>query len=66
MLRFIKQMFIGLLSFGRSLVSELMKCVSINNELCLARSYLIDLNSNELHYCLFMVSLYRSNYLSSS
>ena len=49
MLRIFKQMFIGLLSFGRSLVSDLTKCVSINNELCLARSYLIDLNSNELH-----------------
>ena len=45
---------IVLLSFIGSLAT---KCLSLNNELCLARPTLTDLNPNELHYYPFMVSL---------
>ena len=60
MFGFIKQAFIVLLSFSRSLAT---KYISLNNEPCLARPTLIDLNSDELsrglfHYS-FMISLGR-------
>ena len=44
LLRFIKQAFITLLSFSRLLAT---KCISLNNEPCLVRATLIDLNSDE-------------------
>ena len=47
-------MFIGLLSFIRSLAT---RCVSLINEPCTDRSTLIDLNPVELKYYPFMVSL---------
>ena len=55
MLKFIKLALIALLSFRESLarvakVSDRTKCISLNNDTCLARPTLIDLNSNELHY----------------
>ena len=37
------------------------KCTSLNKEPCLDRPTLIDLNSNELHYYPFMVSLESCN-----
>ena len=37
------------------------KCVSLNNEPCLDRPTLFDLNSNEFHYYPFRVSLDRCN-----
>ena len=54
MLRLIRQMFIGPLHFSRSLVT---KCVSLNNEPCTVRPTVTDLNSVELNYYLFMISL---------
>ena len=57
-------MFITLLSFSISLaciakVSDYVKCMSLNNEPCIARPTFIDLNSNELHYFPFRVSVHR-------
>ena len=54
MLRLIKQEFIGLLCFSKSLVTKFM---SLNNESCMIRSTLIDLNFIELNYYPFMISL---------
>ena len=48
----------ALLSFNRTLVAKLK---SLNNEKFLARSALISLNHNELHYYQFVVSLDRYN-----
>ena len=58
-------MLITLLSFRVLLsrmakVSDGTKCISPNNELCLATPVL-DLNSNELHYYSFMASLESCN-----
>ena len=52
----IKQMIIALLSFSRFSTTKFM---SLNNELCIARPTLIDLNPAELNYYLFMDSLDR-------
>ena len=54
MLSLIKQVFIVLLGFSSSLAT---KCLSLNDELCMTRPFLIDLNPAELKYYLFMVSL---------
>ena len=48
----------ALLSFNRTLVAKLK---SLNNEKFLARSALISLNHNELHYYQFVVNLDRYN-----
>ena len=67
LLRFIKQVFLGLLGFGKSLASvfKVPVCkqwtISLNNEWCLAGPMLINLKSKELHYYLPMVSLDRRN-----
>ena len=58
MVKFIKQIFIALLSFSASLVT---KCKFLNNESCLVGPTLIDLVPNQLHYYTFMFSLDRSN-----
>ena len=47
-------MFIALLSFSRSLTTNF---VSLNNEPCMIRPFLIDLNPFELKYYPFMISL---------
>ena len=49
MFSLIKQVFIVLLSFSKSLA---IKCVSLNNEPCMIRPTLIDLNPAELKYYL--------------
>ena len=54
MFNLIKQLFIAFLSFIRSLPT---KCVSLNNEPCMIRPFLIDLNPVELKYYPFMSSL---------
>ena len=46
--------FVVLLNFSGSLAP---KSTSLNNEQCLARATLINLNPNELHYYPFMISL---------
>ena len=55
MFKFIKQAFIVLLSLSVSLarvakISGSTKCISLNNELCIARPTLIGLNLEEFHY----------------
>ena len=54
MFSLIKQLLIGLLSFSSSLAT---KCVSLNDEPCMIRTTLIDLNSVELKYYPFMITL---------
>ena len=49
-----KQDLIVLLSFSSSLV---VKCVPLNDEPCMVRPTLIDLNPVELRYYPFMISL---------
>ena len=68
-----KKIFSTLLSFSGSLaavggvaevsngdVSDSIKCVSLNNQLCTPRPTLIDVNSNETLYYPFFVSVYTS------
>ena len=54
MFNLIKQVFIPLLSFSRSLAT---KCVSLNNEPHMIIHFLIDLNLFEFKYYSFMISL---------
>ena len=54
MFRLIKQVFIALLNFSRSLAT---KCVSLINEPCMTRPTLIDLYPAELNYYPVMISL---------
>ena len=58
MFRLIKQVFITLLSFSESLTT---KCVSLNNEPCMVRLTFIDLNSVELNFYRFVISLDKCN-----
>ena len=58
MLWHIKQVFIALLSFGESLAT---KCVSLNNEPCIIRPTLIELNTVERNCYPFMISLDKCN-----
>ena len=55
---FIKQWFIALLSFSRSLAKQ---CVSLNNEPCIIGPILNGLNLIELNHFPFMISLDRCN-----
>ena len=57
MFSFIKQMFIVLLSFSSCLVRDQTKYLSLNDEPCMFRPILIDLNPVELKYYPFMISL---------
>ena len=64
MLNVIKQLFVVLLSSSESLAHIAMvrtKCLSLNDELCMVRPTLIDLNPVELRYYPFMISLDRCN-----
>ena len=54
-------MFIVLLSFSESLARDRTKCLSLNDEPCMVRSTLIDLNPVELKCCPFMTSLDKFN-----
>ena len=54
MFSLIKQVFIVLLSFSKSLA---IKCVSLNNKPCTIRPFLIDLNPVEFKYYPFIISL---------
>ena len=54
MFRVIKQAFIVLSSFISSLA---IKCLSLNDELCMATPTLIDLNPVEFKYYLFIINL---------
>ena len=50
-------LFIALLSFSESLARDRAKCMFLNDEPCLVRSTLINMNPFELKYYLFMISL---------
>ena len=54
----IKQVFIILLSFSNSLAT---KCVSLNDEPCIVRSTIIDLNPVELKCYPLIISLDKCN-----
>ena len=54
----VKQVLIALLSISYSLNTT---CISLNDEPCVAKLSLIDLNPNEFYNYLFMVSLDRCN-----
>ena len=54
MFELIKQVFIALLSFSRSLAT---KSVFLHKKPCIIRPFLIDLNAVELKYYPFMISL---------
>ena len=56
MFRFIKQVFLALLSFDSLLAA---KCLSLKSQPCIARPILIDRNPDELLYYRFVVSLDR-------
>ena len=49
------------LNFVRQLDTHKIKCISLNNEPCLARLTLMDLNTYELHYHPFMLNSDRCN-----
>ena len=57
MFNLIKQVIIVLLSFSSSLARDQTKCLFLNDEPCMVRPNLIDLNPVELRYYPFMISL---------
>ena len=57
MFSLIKQVFIVLLSFSESLARNQIKCLSLNDELCMVRPTLIYLNLVEFKYYLFRIDL---------
>ena len=58
MFSLIKQVFIVLLSFSVSLAT---KCMFLNDEPCIVRPTLIDMNPVELKYYPFMISINKSS-----
>ena len=63
MFRLIKQMFVVLLCFRKPFVT---KFVSLNNEACMIRPTLIDLDPDEIKYYRFMISLDKYSGISNS
>ena len=57
MFSLIKQVFIVLLSFSESLARGRTKCLSLNNEPCIVRPTVINLNPVDLKYYPFVISL---------
>ena len=57
MFSLIKQVFIILLSLNSSLTRDRPKCLFFNDEPCMVRPTLIDLNTVELRYYPFMISI---------
>ena len=53
----IKQAFIVLLSFSESLARNRTKCLFLNDEPCMVRPTLIDMNPVKVKYYPFMISL---------
>ena len=48
-------LFIALLSFSKFLVRKQTKCLFLNDEPCMVRPSLINMNPNELKYYPFMI-----------
>ena len=61
MFRHIKQVFIVILRFNSSLGRDLTKRLFLNDKSCMVRPTLTDLNSFELKYYPFMISLDKSS-----
>ena len=61
MFRLIKQLFYVLLSFSSSLAHDRTKYLTLNDELCMVRPTLINLNPVEPKYYSFMISLDKCN-----
>ena len=57
MFSFIKQVFVVLLSLSKSLESGQTKCLSLNDELCMVRPTLVDLNPVELKHYPLVINL---------
>ena len=57
MFSLIKPVFIVLLSFNSSLARDQTKCLLLNDERCIDRPPLLDLNPVELKYYPFMITL---------
>ena len=57
MFSLIKQVFIVLLNFIESLARDQTKCLILNDEPCMVKPTLINLNPVELKYYLFIISL---------
>ena len=57
MFSLIKQVFIVLLRFSKSLARNRTKCLFLNDKPCMDRPTLIDMNPAELEYYPFMISL---------
>ena len=57
MFSLIKQVFIVSLSFSKSLARDRTKCLFLNDEPCIVRPTLIDVNPVEVKYYPFMISL---------
>ena len=53
----IKQVFIVLLSFSETLASDRTKCLFLNDEPCMVRPALIDMNPAELKYYLLVICI---------
>ena len=60
MFNFVKRPFIGLLSFSNNLARDRTKFTSLNDEPCMIKPTLIDLNLVELKYYLFKIILDKS------
>ena len=60
MFSFVKQLFTGLLSFSSSLTHDQTKFTSLNDEPCMIKSTLINLNLIDLKYYLFKIILDKS------
>ena len=53
-------LFIVLLRFSKSLARDRTKCLFLNDETCMVRPTLIDMNSNKLKYYPFIHSFIHS------
>ena len=60
MFSFVKQLFTGLLSFSSFLTHDRTKFTSLNDEPCMIKSTLINVNLIDLKYYLFKIILDKS------
>ena len=59
MFSLIQQVFIVLLSFSESLACDRTRCLFLNDELCVVKPTLIELNPVEVKYYPLIISLYK-------
>ena len=53
-------LFVALLGFSESLARDRIKCLFLNDEPCMVRATLINMNPNELKHYPFIISLNKS------